>query len=263
MALLIKSESESTDSSNPFVNWLFQFIPDIRQTINRQEISLKWQDRSQLDSQLLWKIKVDQWRIFPRWKKTKKKNLKQCFESEDEEDDSFGEQLGVIQNKNKVRHQKRSVTPKKRFKCDECGKSFTDHFYISAHKRVHTGEKPYHCDDCEKAFRTNSNLIIHKQIHSIERAYPCNLCEKSFKQKQSLKGHKVRCHVVKNPQYVTKVHDTTYNFPCEECLKRFTTRSSLKTHKRIHTGEKQFSCDQCDKSFTVKCNLQNHQRRHH
>ena len=195
--------------------------------------------------------------------KTKKKNLKQCFESEDEEDDSFGELLGVIQNKNMVRHQKRSVTPKKRFECDECGKSFTDHWYISAHKRVHTGEKPYHCDDCEKAFRTNSNLIIHKKIHSIERAYPCNLCEKSFKQKQSLKGHKVRCHVVKNPQYVTKVHDTTYNFPCEECLKRFTTRSSLKTHKRIHTGEKQFSCDQCDKSFTVKCNLQNHQRRHH
>ena len=202
---------------------------------------------------------------------TKQKNLKQCFESEDEDGDSFGGQedtKAVPRKGKKIIYQKRpAATPKKLFNCDECGKSFVQRFYIKIHKRtVHSGERPHSCDKCEKSFSTSSNLESHTIfIHSEVRPFPCNQCEKSFKLEPYLKEHKVRCHVVKDPNYVTKIfddRDSIYKFPCEDCGKCFTTKWSLILHERTHTGEKQFSCDHCEKSFAVRCNLQNHKRRH-
>ena len=202
---------------------------------------------------------------------TKQKNLKQCFESEDEDGGRFGGQedtKAVPRKGKKIIYQKRpAATPKKRFICNECGKSFVQSFYIKIHKRtVHSGEKSYSCDKCEKSFGTSSNLGSHTiLIHSEVRPFPCNQCEKSFKLEPHLKKHKVRCHVEKDPNYVTKIfddRDSIYKFPCEDCGKCFTTKWSLILHERTHTGEKQFSCDHCEKSFAVRCNLQNHKRRH-
>ena len=203
---------------------------------------------------------------------TKPKNLKQCFESEDEDGGRFGGQedtKAVPRKGKKIIYQKRpAATPKKLFNCDECGKSFVQRFYIKIHKRtVHSGEKSYSCDKCEKSFSTSSNLESHTIfIHSEVRPFPCNQCEKTFKYKQYVKNHMIRCHVVKDPNYVTKSFDddrnSHYQFPCEKCGKLFTTKWSLNIHERVQTDEKPFSCGQCDKSFAVKCNLQNHERRH-
>ena len=202
---------------------------------------------------------------------TKLKNPKQCFESEDEDEggDSSGKEIAkVIPVKGKIRYKNRPVTPKKLFNCDECGKSWQSRFYIKVHNRnVHSGEKllAYPCSDCKKSFKTLSILGVHKRVHSEEKPFSCDQCEKSFKVEQYVKEHKIRCHVVRDPKYVTKIYDesnSTSKFHCEECGKSSTTKWSLIVHQRTHTDERPFSCDECDKSFTVKCNLQNHKRRH-
>ena len=200
--------------------------------------------------------------------KSKAANLKQCFESDDDDNEEIGQRSAAAESdrsKSKIIYRREQALPTKKlaFICEDCGKSFKDKYYIKLHKRSHSGEKPHPCEDCGKSFTTSTNLILHKKIHSEERPFPCNQCDKSFKILPSLKDHIIRCHVVKDPMYESKViEDDTEKFPCDRCPKYLTTKHSLKVHQLTHTGEKAFACDQCEKSFSLKFNLQVHQRRH-
>ena len=50
---------------------------------------------------------------------------------------------------------------KKPYKCNVCGKEFTESGNSKKHLRIHTCEKPYKCDVCGKEFVSSSNLKIH------------------------------------------------------------------------------------------------------
>ncbi|KAM4035079.1 uncharacterized protein ACNLHF_021761 isoform 2-T8 [Anomaloglossus baeobatrachus] len=137
----------------------------------------------------------------------------------------------------------------KPFSCSECGKCFTEKYYLVTHQRSHTGEKPFSCSECGKCFNQKSHLVTHHRIHTGEKPYSCLECGKCFNQKSNLVIHQ-RIHTGEKP------------FSCTECGKCYSEKSKLVIHQRSHTGEKPFLCSECGKCFIEKSHLVIHQRTH-
>ncbi|XP_061564663.1 gastrula zinc finger protein XlCGF57.1-like [Cololabis saira] len=151
--------------------------------------------------------------------------------------------LNVDQLKTKVH------TGKKKFGCEDCGKTFRDHFSLKSHMRVHSEEKPFGCNDCGKSFKHEHNLKIHMRIHTGEMPFGCEVCGKRFKHQHNLKTH-MRIHTGEKP------------FVCDICGKRARHQNNLKTHMIVHKGERPFGCDLCGKSFNRKTSLRAHMTVH-
>ncbi|XP_014831909.1 PREDICTED: zinc finger protein 852-like isoform X8 [Poecilia mexicana] len=168
-------------------------------------------------------------------------------------------------------------TKKKPFKCDICGKCYTQQYNLKNHYRTHTGERPFSCETCGKSFCVMRDLNRHKRIHTGERPFLCQICGKSFSRIDNLNEHK-RIHTGEKPfscqicgksfsrigdlKVHKKIHTGERPFSCLSCGKLFSQIRYLNRHKTIHTGEKLFSCQLCEKSFYRRDNLIIHMKTH-
>ncbi|XP_014878300.1 gastrula zinc finger protein XlCGF49.1-like, partial [Poecilia latipinna] len=113
-------------------------------------------------------------------------------------------------------------TKKKSYKCDICGRCYTQQCKLKKHYRTHTGEGLFSCQTCGKSFCRINDLNVHKKIHTDQRPFSCKSCGKNFSRISNLNIH-------------NRIHTGERPFSCELCGKRFTRNKNLNDHKRIHT----------------------------
>ncbi|VDL59434.1 unnamed protein product [Hymenolepis diminuta] len=134
----------------------------------------------------------------------------------------------------------------RRFKCDECGKSFSRNENLNIHIMcVHKNQKPFQCPDCDKSFTAKYSLQTHAmRAHGDLRPFKCEICFIAFPRSGYLKRH------------VQIVHENLRPFKCEICDKTFSGPYTLKNHvKNVHECLKPCKCEICGSSFSQPCNL--------
>ncbi|XP_051571190.1 zinc finger protein 235-like isoform X4 [Myxocyprinus asiaticus] len=113
------------------------------------------------------------------------------------------------------------VKPKKKFRCEVCGKCFHSNTNLTVHYVVHTGERPHKCSYCGKGFSQKGNLHTHERIHRGERPFTCQICGKGFTQKVCLRNHE-------------RIHSGERPYTCVTCGRGFTQEITLDQHMIVH-----------------------------
>ncbi|XP_025829532.1 zinc finger protein 835-like [Agrilus planipennis] len=134
-------------------------------------------------------------------------------------------------------------------RCPECGKHFNDRGYLSSHLKIHRDRKEYACPHCPKRFNQRVAYNMHLRVHTGLKPHECPTCGKGFSRKMLLKQHQ-------------RVHTGERPYSCPECGKTFADRSNMSLHQRLHTGVKPYTCTLCPKSFTKKHHLKTHMNFH-
>lgn len=86
-------------------------------------------------------------------------------------------------------HERTHKSP--RYKCDECGKGFSQLRNFKYHISVHKGTKEFaaKCPECDKLFNDKGYLSSHLKIHRNKKEYVCPSCPKSFNQRVAFNMH--------------------------------------------------------------------------
>ena len=109
------------------------------------------------------------------------------------------------------------------------------------------------CDHCGKTFTQSGHLKYHiRVVHEGQRDHKCDICGKSFTTPGKLKQH------------IKTVHEGQKDYKCDFCGKTFSTLSNLKTHMRaVHEGKRDYICFYCNKAYGEARNLKQHLQKEH
>ena len=163
----------------------------------------------------------------------------------------------------------------KRKSCPICKKIFHSK-HLSTHIAVaHEGLRKYKCDQCEKSFKYRNSLIDHKlRIHEKDQAFiPCKICNKSIIKTGMRKHIRIKhekkfnhkCHLCDKSydrstdlnEHIKIVH-TGIRLKCRFCKLCYTKRSVLEAHvKNVHEGVR-WQCQYCGKLLTTRANRNKH-----
>lgn len=110
---------------------------------------------------------------------------------------------------------------KRREKCKECGKVFTNKNSLRLHRKnahFRSGEDaPFKCHICGRGFKYSINLTSHMQIH--KESYSCDECGRVFASKSDVKKHALN------------QHKCSLSYECNKCRRLYCSVKRYQKHR--------------------------------
>ncbi|XP_073831439.1 uncharacterized protein [Musca autumnalis] len=212
----------------------------------------------------------------------------------------FTTKFQLLQHLSQKHGQRLSPEVREMFKCNNCGKEYSDKFNLRNHRNYCEGvesniSRPITCPDCGKSYKTKRCLRSHQShfhksklsqcpicdkifkyptvlkghilSHRPERKYVCSVCHKAFKVADLMRSHFRKSHVEEYKEQRRKkleLRNTKKTYPCDQCDKVYQTWMALKEHKVQHEGiTALYKCKYCDKEYKYSSNLSAHVQRVH
>jgi KRAB domain-containing zinc finger protein len=163
----------------------------------------------------------------------------------------------------------------KKFKCQQCPKSFEKRDNLSQHEKTHNPKvncgninkkaskssikhhmkrheniKKFNCDHCSVGFARKGALVSHMWKHRSDKQFNCTECNRGFNNIYDFKIHLLSHSTNPRP------------FQCDLCPKSYPTKRWIKDHLMAMHSELIFKCDKCDFTTKWKESLSSHKRRH-
>ncbi|XP_015034694.2 zinc finger protein 660 [Drosophila willistoni] len=105
-----------------------------------------------------------------------------------------------------------------KFVCEICGIPYKQKYHLMVHKRWHTGYRPFKCNLCGKEFTNKQGYNNHtRMLCSIEQPYKCHVCPKAYGQRNHLVSH-------------MRSHDGVCPYKCPYCLRKHPKTVQLWQH---------------------------------
>ena len=120
------------------------------------------------------------------------------------------------------------------FKCEQCGKTYTEYSRLNKHIKS---------DQCAKTFTKSK----HQSLNSTSKSknLSCEPCGKTYTSKNNLTRH------------IEEQHENK-TYPCDQCGKLFKQSRILRQHYNVEHLGVRYNCDICGKEFNEERNLKRH-----
>lgn len=136
--------------------------------------------------------------------------------------------------------------------CPDCGKTFSEGFILTRHRRhVHgfKGGSNYKCQNCNYETVNKGDFVAHVNHHAGLKPYKCGACQHSFSNPRNLTRH--TCRGVQQEQV---------KHTCKECGKSFATKRRLTLHAHTHTPQPAYTCQKCNARFQHRQSKDKHEK---
>ena len=183
--------------------------------------------------------------------------------------------------------EKHILGERKRFKCEQCNRKFSQKSHLKSHLQSHKNEKDKSgwrsCGLCDKkycdVYKVKDHILkahsgeveaggIEKHIQGDRGRFQCGQCNKKISRKSNLKAH-LQSHQNEKDKL---------GWPsCKLCGKKYSDVRNVKKHileahsrevetggieKLIQEAREKFRCEQCNKKFSKKGHLKRHLQSH-